>query len=129
MAKPERAKRIADRIQAEAAEVLQRSLADPRLGLVTITDVNVDRELAHATLFVSSVDDAPARQAEILRALRGARGLVRRELAARLQLRSVPQLHFEWDPSPARGQRLTQLLDELGAKAEAPEQDSSDDDV
>lgn len=112
MASTLRAKRVADRIRAEVSDLLQREISDPRLALVTVTDVSVDRELAYATVFVSSVGDE-ARQKEILQALDGARGFLRREVASRMHLRSMPQLRFRWDPTPERGEKLARLIDDV----------------
>lgn len=109
MVSTSRAKRIGQRIQEESAELLQKEAADPRLSMITITDVVVDRELAFATLFVTSLDP-DVRQQDVLRALRRARGFLRSALAARIPLRSFPQLRFRWDATPARGERIEELL-------------------
>jgi ribosome-binding factor A len=107
-----RARKLAKRIGIEFAEMLQRDIDDPRLVMLTVTDVDVDRELAYATIYVASITDA-GDQGEILRALEGARGFLRSQLASRIQLRSFPQLRFRWDPTPDRGARIDELLDML----------------
>jgi ribosome-binding factor A len=112
MVSTSRAKKIGQRIQEELAELLQREAADPGLAMVTITDVDVDRELAFATIYVSALD-ADQRQDEVLRALRRARGFLRSALATRISLRTFPQLRFRWDASPARGARIEELLREI----------------
>lgn len=104
-----RSQRIAQRIQEDLAELIQREINDPRLHSLTITGVDVDRELAYATVYVSTLD-AVDQKGEVLRALRGARGFLRRSLAARIPLRAFPQLRFRWDPTPARGARIDELL-------------------
>lgn len=107
-----RAKRIGQRIQEELAVLLLREASDPRLAGVNVTDVDVDRELAYATIFVSAVDGLE-RKEEILAALRGARGYLRSELAGRIELHAFPQLRFHWDETPARGARIDELLAKL----------------
>lgn len=128
MASTLRRQRIADRIRAELSDLLQREVSDPRLELVTITDVKVDRELAFADVFVSTVSvpgprSEEERQREVMGALHGAAGYLRREAGARIRLRNTPQLRFHWDPSPERGEHLAQLLDSIRspAAANAPE--------
>lgn len=120
MATKARARKIAERIQEELADILMRNVADPRLAMVTITAVDVDRELAYAQIYVvASGDDE--RMDEVLAGLEGAQGYLRSQLAARIQLRSFPQLRFRWDASHERGARIEELLDSLqeerGAKA------------
>ena len=111
MPTPIRQKRVADRLLQEISELLQ-NMNDPRLKLVTVTVVNIDRELEHANVFVSTVGDE-ARRKEVMQVLNGARGYIRREVAQRVQLRRAPDLEFHWDPSPEKAEQISQLLDEL----------------
>lgn len=96
----------------ELSELLQREVVDPRLTLITVTDVKVDRELSVANVWVSALEGEQRRK-EVLRALKGAAGFLRRELAQRIDLRTMPELKFRWDPTPERSDRLAQLFDEL----------------
>ncbi len=107
-----RARRIGDRIREELAEILRREAADPRLEGVSVTGVDVDRELAFATVHVVSVSLSD-RAEEILAGLERARGFLRSELARRIPLRSFPQLRFRWDASVDRGARIEDLLASL----------------
>jgi len=107
-----RTRKLAKRIGIEFAELLQRDVDDPRLVAVTVTDVEVDRELAYATIYVTSIASKEEMD-EILRALEGAKGFLRSQLASRIQLRSFPQLRFRWDQSPDRGARIDELLNLL----------------
>ncbi len=107
-----RARRIGERMAEELAEILQRETADPRLAGLTVTGVDVDRELAYATVHVSS-SMAADRAAEILAALRQARGFLRSELARRIPLRAFPDLRFRWDASTERGARIEEILESL----------------
>lgn len=112
MPSPARARRVADRIAEELATLLQREVSDPRLALLTVTGVDVDRELAYATVYVTSMDPEQG-QAEILEALGGARGFLRSRLAQTIPLRSFPRLRFRWDASSEQGSRVDQILDRL----------------
>ncbi len=104
-----RARRVADRINRELAILLQRKVADPRLASLTVTGVDVDRELAYATIYVTAQDD----EEEVMTALASARGFIRKQLASSIPMRSFPQLRFRWDYSPDRGARVDELLERL----------------
>lgn len=113
MPSPTRLKRIADRIRQEIAEMLvMGEISDPRLVGVSVTDVNVDREFAYANIFVSAVE-GHVRAEEILQGLESARGYLRKQLSARVELRTFPQLRFHWDPTLERADRIEQLLDTI----------------
>lgn len=107
-----RQQRVAEGLRAELMDLLQNELRDPRLNLVTITEVTIDRELRHASVFVSALA-GPEEQRQIMQALEGATGFLRREIARRIHLRVVPELRFRWDPSLERGERIGQILDRL----------------
>lgn len=107
-----RAGRIADQIQRELAELIGGDLKDPRVGLVTITDVEVSGDYRHARVFFTSLRDDDA-----IEGLQRASGYLRSRLAASLRLRTVPELHFVYDESVERGTRLSRLIDEAVAKS------------
>jgi ribosome-binding factor A len=109
-----RAQRLAERVREELADLLLRELGDPRLRLLSITDVRVDREFAYADVYVSSVEADREKQEEVLRALKGARGFLRHALVERIPLRTFPQLRFYWDSTPERAEHLEGLIDSLG---------------
>ncbi len=126
-----RLRRIEERIKEELAEIFLLEVADPRLQGVTVTDVEVDRELAYADIFVSAVEGS-ARKDEILAGLERAKGYLRSLLAQRLSyLRTFPRLRFHWDVTPERAARLEQLFAQLEAEhTEAPEPSApAEDDV
>ncbi|MFQ5921960.1 MAG: 30S ribosome-binding factor RbfA [Anaerolineales bacterium] len=112
-----RARRVADRINRELAILLQRKVADPRLAGLTVTGVDVDRELAYATIYVAAQEE----EQEVLTALESARGFLRKELASNIPMRAFPQLRFRWDYSPDRGARVDELLDRLQKEREERE--------
>lgn len=104
-----RARRVADRINRELATLLQREVSDPRLSTLTVTGVDVDRELAYATIYVTGHDPEQI----VMPALERARGYLRKQLSRLIPMRSFPQLRFRWDYSPDRGARIDELLDRL----------------
>ena len=107
-----RASRIARQIKEDLSTILLFDVGDPRLTGVYITDVNVDRELAYANIFVSALEGSE-REEEILDGLNRAKGYMRSQLAQRIQLRSFPNLRFSWDPTPENAERIEKLIDSL----------------
>ena len=95
--------------------MLIREISDPRLQQIFITDVKVDRELAFADVYVSAVEGAE-RSREILAGLKSASGFMRRNLAARVELRAFPILRFHWDPTPENADHIEKLLGQLKNK-------------
>jgi ribosome-binding factor A len=106
-----RASRLGEQIQRDLSALIRTEVKDPRVGMVTITDVEVSRDLSHARVFVSSLD-APEVREQSLQALRRAAGFLRSQLAQMIKVRTVPELHFEYDESVERGARLSRLIDE-----------------
>jgi ribosome-binding factor A len=133
-----RVQRVADQIQRELASLIQMEVNDPRVGMVSVTGVEVSRDIAHAKVFVTVLntltDDAQINEStlsepgdldkleikENIDALNKAAGFLRSLLAKRLSTRSVPKLRFYYDGSIARGQQLSSLID----SALAADQDS-----
>lgn len=103
-----RSQRVGEQIRRELADLLQFEVKDPRVGKVTLTEVEVTGDLAHAKIYFVTQDDAEAATA----ALGKAAGFLRSQLSRRLLLRSVPQLHFVYDVSLDRGMHLSQLIDQ-----------------
>jgi len=121
MAKPIRVQRIAERIREELSEILLHQTTDPRLAGVSVTDVTVDRELAYAKIFVSTVEGS-VRRDEVLEGLEHAAGFFRFQLSQRIELRTFPQLRFKWDPTPERAERIEELFAQLRDEEEAKDQ-------
>ncbi len=107
-----RAARIARKIQEELSEILIFEATDPRLAGAFITDVSVDRELAFASIYVSALEGVE-RQAEILEGFVSATGYLRGMLVRRIELRSFPQLRFNWDPTPENADKIDTLINEI----------------
>jgi len=120
-----RTQRIGDQMQRELAQLIQREVKDPRLGLITITAVEVSRDLSHAKIFITVMgkdDDEDAVKGN-LRILNDASGFLRMQLGKAMKLRTVPQLHFNYDASVRRGVELTSLIE----RAVAEDRKHSDD--
>src|ERR1700693_3411642 len=114
-----RAARIADQIQRDLSDLFRQELKDPRVGLVTITAVEVSRDLSHAKVYVTSLAEAESTEQSV-QALQHAAGFLRSQLARTLNLRTVPQLHFVYDVSVERGVRLSHLIDQAVAGSATP---------
>jgi ribosome-binding factor A len=110
-----RLQRIADRIRLELSEMLIREIQDPRLHLIYVTDVKIDRELAYADIYVSAVEGV-SRSKDVLAGLESASGFIRRTLAARVELRAFPRLRFHWDMTPQHADHVEKLLADLREK-------------
>ena len=106
-----RSSRIAEQIQRELAGLISLELKDPRVGLVTLTGVELTPDYAHAKIFFTTLADA-AVLPEIEEGLRRAGGFLRRELGRRIRIHTLPELHFVYDASVERGDRLSRLIDE-----------------
>jgi ribosome-binding factor A len=114
--------RMAERIQTLLSELLLREVADPRLQSITITEVKLDSELMFADIYVNALGDE-GRQDEVMLGLARANGFLRRELGKHIRLRNVPELHFHWDVTLERGERLNQLISSLDIPPEEPDSD------
>mgnify|MGYP001322717678 FL=1 len=106
-----RSSRVAEQIQRELAELIQLELKDPRVGLVTLTGVDLTADYAHAKVYYTTLAETGARQ-DIEAGLRRASGFLRRELGRRVRIHTLPELHFVYDASVERGDRLSRLIDE-----------------
>ena len=110
-----RLQRIADRIREELSEMLIKEINDPRLKLIYVTDVKIDKELAYADIFVSAVEGV-SRSKDVLAGLESASGFIRRTLASRVELRAFPRLRFHWDMTPENADHIEKILAELRDK-------------
>ena len=110
-----RSRRIAEQIQRELSEIVRVELKDPRVGMITLTDVEVTPDGEHAKVFFTVLGE-PSRVEQAAEGLQHAAGYLRSQLARSLSVRIVPQLHFKYDPSVERGARLSQLIDQAVAE-------------
>lgn len=110
-----RTEQVGDLIQQVLAEALQRDVNDPRLKLVSVTAVDVTRDLAHATVYISVLGD-DAKVSAAMTALEKAAGFLRHQIAKQCDLRITPQLHFRHDTSAAYSDKMDQLIQKALAK-------------
>lgn len=108
-----RTDRVGERIRAELSALLLRRVREPGVDGLTITHVQVTRDLQLARVYYRLLEESRSRR-EAARALRRARGFLRRELGQRLQLRRVPELTFLHDDTVDQQDRIARLFDELG---------------
>lgn len=120
MANNQRLRRMADVIQRELSALLLTEVKDPRIGLITITDVDVSPDLAHAKVFYTTMAEGEARD-HTRDGLKRAAGFLRTELGHRMSTHAVPELRFMFDDSVERGARLSQLIDEAMTPRKPPE--------
>ena len=124
-----RAQRVGDQIQRELASLIQLEVSDPRIGMVSITGVEVSRDLSHAKVYVTVMntlsEDATINQLtlsspgeldrieieENIKALAKASGFLRTMLSKRFRTRIIPKLQFYYDDSVERGHQLSGLID------------------
>ncbi|MCY1409555.1 Ribosome-binding factor A [compost metagenome] len=113
-----RTQRIGDQMQRELALLIQREIKDPRLGLVTITGVDVVRDLSHAKVYITIMgqDDNAEVVKQNISILNDAAGFLRMQLGKAMKLRTVPQLHFNYDASIRRGAELSALIERAVAE-------------
>jgi ribosome-binding factor A len=114
-----RSLRVADQIQRELAEIIRTELKDPRVAMITLTGVEVTADYAHAKVFYTLMGSAEQR-AETETGLKQAGGFLRSQIARRIKLHSIPQLHFVYDASVERGFELSRLIDEAVAGSKEP---------
>lgn len=120
-----RPQRVGDQIQRELAELIREEVKDPGVGMITLSGVDVSRDLAHARVFFT-VLGGPEQITASQDALRRAAGFLRRELGRRMRLRVVPELHFHYDDTQERGARLSALIDQAIAEDRAHHRDEQD---
>ncbi len=101
--------RLRELFKEEISAILQREMKDPRVGFVSVIDVELSPDLRHAKIFVSILGDAEAK-ANTMAGLGNAQGFIRTELGKRIRLRHIPQVHFNLDESIERGARVQHLL-------------------
>jgi len=110
----QRAQRVGDQIQKEMADLLRHEVKDPRVGPVTVTRVEVSPDLSHATIHFTHLAGREQGD-EAVHALARTSGFLRTQLSHRLDLYSVPQLHFAYADSIEAGMKLSQLIDDAVA--------------
>ncbi len=118
-----RSERIREEFKREISDIL-RKMKDPRIGFVSVTDVELSRDLRHAKVFVSIFGDE-AEKENTLAALLHAQGFIRSELGRRIRLRHTPEITFRLDDSIERGDRINRLLRSVVPEAQEEKSDDS----
>ncbi|PXW92487.1 ribosome-binding factor A [Streptohalobacillus salinus] len=112
-----RANRVAEQMKKELGDILTRKIKDPRVGFVTITDVEVTGDLQQATVYLTILGEENEKQ-DTLKGLSKAKGFIRSEIGNRIRLRKTPELFFEIDESIETGNRIESLLRDLNTNNE-----------
>ncbi|PWF49165.1 30S ribosome-binding factor RbfA [Massilia glaciei] len=131
---PARGLRVADQIQRDLSEIVAYGLKDPRVGMVTITEVQITPDYAHAKVFFTLLNDNKDVIKNTVDGLAAASGFIRNQLGKRLHIHTLPMLHFVHDTSTSRGMELSLLIDQANSVRAAdaepdpvPEADVADD--
>ena len=117
----QRTERVDELLRQEIGSIVARDVADPRIGITTITSVETTPDLRHAKVWVSVIGQPDERE-ETVRALGRAMPFVRHQLGSRIRLRRIPELHLRLDETADRGTRILKLLSELD-EGHTPEAD------
>src|ERR1035437_1898413 len=112
---PARGLRVADQIQRDLAEIIAFELKDPRVGMITITEVQITPDYAHAKVFFTMLSDNKDAIEKTVSGLAAASGFIRGQLGRRLTIHTLPELHVVHDTSAARGMALSRLIDQANA--------------
>jgi len=105
-----RTSRVSQQVQKELARILQQEVKDPRIGMVTISGVDITRDLAYATVFVTFLTVGEQTNDESLEGLNAASGYIRRLLGKAMRLRIVPEIRFCFDETLTEGLRISELV-------------------
>jgi ribosome-binding factor A len=116
-----RADRVSEQLRRELSELLQFEIKDPRVKFVSLTDIELTPDYAHAKVFFTSLQPAE-KLPDVQRGLQAASGFLRRELVRRVRIHTTPELHFVYDKSVENGVALSKLIDEANAQAAAEDE-------
>ncbi|MRV75561.1 30S ribosome-binding factor RbfA [Duganella sp. FT92W] len=112
---PQRGVRVADQIQKDLSELIAFELKDPRVGMITLSEVQLTPDYAHAKIFFTTLKDDKESIKNTLAGLTAAAGYLRNQLGKRLHIHTLPQLHFVHDTSTMRGMEMSALIDKANA--------------
>ena len=107
-----RVNRVAEQMKKELGEIILQKVKDPRIGFVTVTDVEVTGDLQNATIYISVLGNDSEKEAT-LKGLDKAKGFIRTEIGKRIRLRVIPEIEFAFDESIAYGNRIETLLTQV----------------
>jgi ribosome-binding factor A len=126
---PQRGLRVADQIQKDLSELIAFELKDPRVGMITLNEVKLTPDYAHAKIFFTLLKDSPDEVKQTLDGLNKASGYLRNMLGKRLHIHTLPQLHFVHDTSTRRGLEMSALIDQANATRALDDEESAQDDA
>jgi ribosome-binding factor A len=109
-----RTERVAEAIREELMDIVQKDLKDPRIGITSVTHVDVSPDLKHAKIYMSVLGDKQA-QDDCLAALTKASGRIKKEVGRRIRLRCTPEIVFAIDQSVEHSLRISEILSEINA--------------
>ena len=112
---PQRGLRVADQIQKDLSELIAFEVKDPRVGMITLSEVKLTPDYAHAKVYFTLLKDDPESIKNTLAGLQKASGFLRNLLGKRLHIHTLPQLHFVHDTSTSRGLEMSALIDQANA--------------
>src|SRR5699024_5367371 len=107
-----RTNRVAEQMKKEIGDIVNQKIKDPRVGFVTVTDVDLTNDLQHAKIFVSVLGDEKEKEASLTR-LTNASGFIRTEVRKRIPSRKVPDIVFKYDAAHEHGNRIESILRDL----------------
>lgn len=120
-----RVHRVAEQIKKEVSQLIQNEIKDPRIGFITVTDVEVTGDLQQATIYISILG-SEAQKRDSLLGLGKAEGFIRREIGKRIRLRHTPEISFSFDSSIEYGSKIEKLLSDIKAEENHSEDDTED---
>jgi len=120
-----RTDRVSAQLRRELGRLVHEAVREHNLPSVSVSDVEVTRDLAHAKVFVTALQ--PERSAEAMAGLKAHVGEIRFQLARAVKMRHVPELHFHYDDSVDRGEKIDSLLRSVGSDLMPPADDAGDD--
>jgi ribosome-binding factor A len=117
----QRSDRDAEQIRRDLADLIRSELKDPRVGMISLTDVQLTPDYAHAKVFFTTLQSEHLE--EIQTGLKRASGFLRRELGRRIHIHTLPELHFVYDNSLEHGASMSQLIDRANALSDLTPED------
>jgi ribosome-binding factor A len=116
-----RSDRVAEQVRRDLADLIRTELKDPRVGMISLTDVVLTPDYAHAKVFFTTLQSEHLEEIQI--GLKRASGFLRRELGRRIHIHTLPELHFVYDNSIEHGASMSQLIDQANALSDLTPED------
>jgi ribosome-binding factor A len=120
----QRSDRVAEQVRRDLADLIRTELKDPRVGMISLTSVELTPDYAHAKVFFTTLN--AEHLDDIQRGLKRASGFLRRELGRRIHIHTLPELHFIYDNSLEHGMNMSQLIDQANAISAEPDEPAAD---